>query len=201
MFWTQGAKVAPESLFWFLFFFFVFLSLFLIDKKPVFPPRKGHFCLFSMFLFLSPLTCFGLPLFLFLFLCLSLSLVFLSSFLWRTAVQMGGVLQYKWEVYCWVSLSSRLRSQEGPAIQMGGRCTAVLSSRPVGVGVSETLLILHHQNPVLHRCNSLLHQCKRPLVPLAKKTFFRADKTMTATDVTGFDAIFSTGFFATFSRF
>ena len=37
-----------------------------------------------------------------------------------TAVQMGGVLQYKWEVYCWVSLSSRLLSQEGPAIQMGG---------------------------------------------------------------------------------
>ena len=30
---------------------------------------------------------------------------------------------------------------------------------------------------------------------------FRAEKTMTATDVTGFDAIFSTGFFATFSRF
>ena len=29
----------------------------------------------------------------------------------------------------------------------------------------------------------------------------RAEKTMTATDVTGFDAIFSTGFFATFSRF
>ena len=28
-----------------------------------------------------------------------------------------------------------------------------------------------------------------------------AEKTMTATDVTGFDAIFSTGFFATFSRF
>ena len=60
---------------------------------------------------------------------------------------MGGVLQYKWELYCWVSLSSRLRSQEGPAIQMGGAlpynwgCTAVLSLRPVGVGVSETLLI------------------------------------------------------------
>ena len=29
----------------------------------------------------------------------------------------------------------------------------------------------------------------------------RAEKNMTATDVTGFDAIFSTGFFATFSRF
>ena len=38
----------------------------------------------------------------------------------RAAVQMGGVLQYKWEVYCWVSLSSKLRSQEGTAIQMGG---------------------------------------------------------------------------------
>ena len=37
----------------------------------------------------------------------------------RTAVQMGGVLQYKWEVYCWVALSSRLRRQEGTAIQMG----------------------------------------------------------------------------------
>ena len=31
--------------------------------------------------------------------------------------------------------------------------------------------------------------------------FLGAEKTMTATDVTGFDAIFSTGFFATFSRF
>ena len=30
---------------------------------------------------------------------------------------------------------------------------------------------------------------------------FRAEKTMTAIDVTGFDAIFSTEFFATFSRF
>ena len=38
-------------------------------------------------------------------------------FLKRIAVQM--VLQYRWEVYCWVSLSSRLRSQEGKAIQTG----------------------------------------------------------------------------------
>ena len=38
----------------------------------------------------------------------------------RTAVQMGGVLQYKWEAYCRVSLSSKLRSQENTAIQMGG---------------------------------------------------------------------------------
>ena len=38
---------------------------------------------------------------------------------------------------------------------------------------------------------TLLHICN----------LFGAEKTMTATDVTGFDAIFSTGFFATFSRF
>ena len=43
----------------------------------------------------------------------------------RTAVQMGGVLRYKWEVYCGVSLSSRLRSQQGTALQMGGGFTAV----------------------------------------------------------------------------
>ena len=33
---------------------------------------------------------------------------------------MGGVLQYKWEAYCGVSLSSKLRSQESTAIRMGG---------------------------------------------------------------------------------
>ena len=38
----------------------------------------------------------------------------------RTAVQMGGVLQYKWVAYCRVSLSSKLKSQENTAIQMGG---------------------------------------------------------------------------------
>ena len=42
-------------------------------------------------------------------------------------------------------------------------------------------------------------------VPLQRDScdtpYIRAEKTMTATDVTGFDAIFSTGFFATFSRF
>ena len=36
-----------------------------------------------------------------------------------TAVQTGGVLQYKLEVYCGVSLSSMLRSQQGTALQMG----------------------------------------------------------------------------------
>ena len=51
----------------------------LIDKK--FPPRKGIFCLFLVFLFLSPFAFFGLPLFQFLFLCLSVVLFFLPSFL------------------------------------------------------------------------------------------------------------------------
>ena len=36
-----------------------------------------------------------------------------------TAIQMGGVLPYKWEAYCRVSLSSKLRGQESTAIQMG----------------------------------------------------------------------------------
>ena len=45
-----------------------------------------------------------------------------------------------------------------------------------------------NQDEIITRNNSL-------------KINFRAAKTMTATDVTGFDAIFSTGVFATFSRF
>ena len=83
----RATSLGPKpSLFSFCFFWFLFFSLlcflcFLIDKKTCFSPRKGFFCLFSLFLFLSPLTFFGLPLFLFLCLCLSLSLVFLSSFL------------------------------------------------------------------------------------------------------------------------
>ena len=67
-------------------------------------------------------------------------------FLKSTAVQMGGVLQYKWEVYCWLSLSSRLTSQGGTTIRMGAILPYQLEvycstfPRPVGVGVSETLL-------------------------------------------------------------
>ena len=37
----------------------------------------------------------------------------------KGTVQMGGALRYKWEVYCWVCLSSKLRSVEGTAIKMG----------------------------------------------------------------------------------
>ena len=38
----------------------------------------------------------------------------------RTAVQIGSVPQYKLEMYCCISLSSRLRSQQDTALQMGG---------------------------------------------------------------------------------
>ena len=63
----------------------------------------------------------------------------------RIAVQMGGVLKYKWEVYSWVSLCSRLRRQEGTAIQMGGTAVQIggvlqYFLRDLWVGVSETLL-------------------------------------------------------------
>ena len=40
---------------------------------------------------------------------------------------------------------------------------------------------------------------KKKVLPSVLKLLLGAGKTMTATDVTGFDAIFSTGFFATFS--
>ena len=70
-----------------------------------------------------------------------------------TAVQMGGVLPYKWEAYC--STNGRrtagfpfLRSLEarkvrrykwGVYCRTNGRCTAVLFRQVVRVGVSETL--------------------------------------------------------------
>ena len=64
----------------FVFFLVPFLSLPLIEK-PCFPSKKGIFGLFSVFLFLPPLTFFGLPLFCFSFSVSLLHLVFLSSFL------------------------------------------------------------------------------------------------------------------------
>ena len=67
----RATSLGPKpSLFVFFFVFFPFFAL--TTKKPGYSPRKGHFCLFLVFLFLSPLAFFGLPLFLFLFLCLSL---------------------------------------------------------------------------------------------------------------------------------
>ena len=78
-----------------------------------------------------------------------------------TAVQMGGVLPYKWEAYC--STNGRriagfpfLRSLEARKAQRykweaycrtNGRCTAVLFRQVVGVGVSETLPTLGPNDP------------------------------------------------------
>ena len=84
--WPEGPPhlaLNPSYFFivWFCFCFcFPCLSLLLIDKQPCFPPRKGHFCLFSMFLFLFPLTFFGFPPFS-VSLSLSLSFSCLSFFL------------------------------------------------------------------------------------------------------------------------
>ena len=60
------------------------------------------------------------------------------SYTWKayTAVQMGGVLQYNWKACCGVSLTSRLRSQEGTThCCTNWRCTAVLSDKLCGLGV------------------------------------------------------------------
>ena len=72
-----------------------------------------------------------------------------------TAVQMGGVLPYKWEAYCSTNGKRiagfpflRIRSLEarkvrrykwGAYCHTNWRCTAVLFRQVVGVGVSETL--------------------------------------------------------------
>ena len=75
----------PSKFIYFLFFLVCFCSFpflcFVIQKKPCFPPRKGHFCLFLSVSLCSSLAFFGLPLFQFFFLCLSLLLVLFPSFL------------------------------------------------------------------------------------------------------------------------
>ena len=61
---------------------------------------------------------------------------------------MGGVLRHKLEVYCSVSLSSRLRGQRGTALQMGGVLQYKLevycqyfADKLYGLGVPEQCLI------------------------------------------------------------
>ena len=87
--WPKGPPhlaLNPPNLFIFCFFWFVvvpFLSLLChTQKNLVFPPKKRHFCLFSVFLFLSPSTFFWPPPFsIFLSLSLSASCPFILSFL------------------------------------------------------------------------------------------------------------------------
>ena len=66
-FWPPHLALNPPYFFFLVFFFACFV--FFNTKNLVFPPEKGIFCLFSVFLFLSPLAFFGLPVFLFLCLC------------------------------------------------------------------------------------------------------------------------------------
>ena len=86
--WPKGPPhlaLNPPYFLFVLFFcfclFFSLLSFVFIDKKPVFPPKKGIFLfIFSVSLCFS-LAFLGPPPFLpFLFLCLSLVLFFLPSF-------------------------------------------------------------------------------------------------------------------------
>ena len=82
--WPKGPPhlaLSPPYLFVVLFFFFSFPFFASNRRNPVFPPRKGHFCLFLNVSLCFSLAFFGLPLFQLLFLCLSLLLFFLSSFL------------------------------------------------------------------------------------------------------------------------
>ena len=80
--WPRGPPhlaLNPPYLFFWVFFLvcccsFSFLC-FVIQKKPCFPPRKGHFLFIFECLPLFLLSFFGPPLFQFLFLCLSLLLV------------------------------------------------------------------------------------------------------------------------------
>ena len=74
----RATSLGPNPPYLFFCFFVLFFGC-LIQKNLVLPLEKGIFCLFSVFLFLSPLAFFGLPLFVFLFLCLSL--FFFSFFL------------------------------------------------------------------------------------------------------------------------
>ena len=91
-----------------------------------------------------------------------------------TAVQMGGVLPYKWEASC--STNGRctvgfpfLRSLEarkvrrykwGAYCRTNWRCTAVLFRQVVGVGVSETLPIRTFSTAVLRTLlRTLLRRC------------------------------------------
>ena len=64
----------------------------------------------------------------------------------RTAEQLGGVLQYKWEMYGGVPYSSRLRSQKRVAIQMGGIAVQIggvllYFSQVAQAGGSQTLIL------------------------------------------------------------
>ena len=99
------------------------------------------------------------------------------------AVQIGGILQYKLEVYCGVSLSPKLRSQQGTALQMGG--VLLLYRQVVRVGVPK-------QCPVtvcVCVCETPAIQSDRPKLWLAKRIIPRRRIRVGIKGVAGSDAI------------
>ena len=77
----------------------------------------------------------------------------------RTAVHTGGILQYKWEVYCSVSLSSRLRSKEGTAIRMGAYCPRNYGG-VLGNGRNTVSKALFRNRQLTEFCNKLGEFCE-----------------------------------------
>ena len=77
----RATSLGPKpALFIYSSFCFFFLSFLCFNRKTQFSHlKRAFFCLFLVFLFLSPFAFFGLPLF--QFLCLSVVLFFLPSFL------------------------------------------------------------------------------------------------------------------------
>ena len=76
--WPKGPPhlaLNPPYLFFFVVVFFCSFPFFAFNRKPCFPPKKGIFCLFSVFLFFPPLTFLASPFFCFSF---SVSLLLLS---------------------------------------------------------------------------------------------------------------------------
>ena len=89
-----------------LFFFGFVFWLFNTEKKNFFPPEKGIFGLFSVFLFLSPLALLGPPSFsVSLSLSLFFLLFFLPSFFSLFFLSFGSLFL---SLFCFFSLSSLL---------------------------------------------------------------------------------------------
>ena len=85
---------------------------------------------------------------------------------------MGAVLQYKWEVVLLGFPFFKAQKPGKSSATNGGaycrtnwRCTAILSSRPVGVGVSETLLRVGVSEALLKEVGVMLWLlAKKPVV-------------------------------------
>ena len=106
--WPEGPPhlaLNPPYLFFFVFFFvFLFFSFFVLIEKPVFPPKKGIFCLFLSVSLCFSLAFFGLPLFTFSFsVSLSLFFSFFLSFFLLSFGSLFCLFHYFWFFFAFVS--------------------------------------------------------------------------------------------------